>query len=689
MKLLLRCVAVLACAGVSFPLVAQVAPDSLSEVIVSSTLRATPLEQLAASATVLGAGVLDVPGNSHFGDVLDLVPNLNFAGGTSRPRYFQLRGIGELDQYEGAPNSSVGFLIDGIDFSGVAMPAALFDSARAEVLRGPQGTALGANALAGLISLTSNAPSDRFELRGQLEAGDYGVRGGGLVVNDTLAEGDAAWRIAAHVYKGDGFRHNLFLDRKDTNGFDEDLVRGRLRWSVNSQLQADLTLLWSSTDNGYDAWSIDNTRLTQSDRPGRDVQRTRAAALKLDWSGIDGVTVRSTSTMADSAIRYSFDGDWGNEPFWGVYAPYDFYERTLRSRRTWSQELRAASTNTQGVRWVAGAYALHLTEGNDLLDLYNGDVYRTLVSDFSSTNMALYGQADIDLAPRWVLSTGLRAERRDARYSDSNALRFTPADTMTGGHLTLTRSFDDSRSAYATLNRGYKAGGFNLSAALPASLRNFGPETLWNLEAGYNARWAGGALESRTSVFYMRRQDQQVSSSYQSDPTDPLTFVFITANAARGENFGAESQWAWQPVRAWRFAANLGLLRARYIDYTRADMNLSGRDQPHAPRWQLSLSSDWQGSTGWYAHADLSGKDAFYFSASDDQRTAAYALVNLRAGWRSERWSVNAWVRNVFDQHYITRGFYFGNEPPDHPAKRYVDNGDPRQAGVSASFVLY
>ena len=689
MKLLLRCVFTLALAGALVPLVARAEPDTLSEVVISSTLRDTPLNQLPASVTVLSGQVMDAAGNSHFGDVLDLVPNLNFAGGTSRPRYLQLRGIGELDQYEGAPNPSVGFLIDGIDFSGIAMPAALFDTARAEVLRGPQGTLLGANALAGLVSITSQAPTDRAQLQAQLEAGDYGVRGAGVIANDTLGAGDAAWRIAAHVYKGDGFRHNLFLNRKDTNGFDEDLVRGKLRWSVNSQLQADLTLLWSSTDNGYDAWTIDNTRLTQSDRPGRDVQRTRAAALKLDWTGIDGVRLLSTSTVADSTIRYSFDGDWGNEPFWGINGPYDFYERTLRSRRTWSQEVRAASTNTQGLRWVAGVYALHLTEGNDLLDLYNGDVYRTLVSDYAATNLALYGQADLDVAPQWLLSAGLRAERRDARYGDSNVLSFKPADTMMGGHLTLTRSFDDNRSAYASLNRGYKAGGFNLGAALPSSLRRFGPEALWNLETGYKARWADGAIETQSSLFYMRRQDQQVSSSYQADPTDPLTFVFITANAAKGENYGAESQWTWQLQRAWRFGANVGLLRARYIDYMRADMSLSGRDQPHAPHWQFSVSADWQGSTGLYAHADVNGKDAFYFSAGDDQRTSAYALVNLRAGYRAERWSINAWARNLLDQHYVTRGFYFGNEPPDFAPKRYVDNGDPRQAGISASFVLY
>ena len=78
-------------------------------------------------------------GLQHFGDVLGLVPNLNWSAGTSRPRYFQLRGIGELEQFQGAPNSSVGFLIDDIDFSGIGMPATLFDVSQVEVLRGSAG----------------------------------------------------------------------------------------------------------------------------------------------------------------------------------------------------------------------------------------------------------------------------------------------------------------------------------------------------------------------------------------------------------------------------------------------------------------------------------------------------------------------------------------------------------------------
>src|SRR6478736_8533261 len=137
---------------------AQERPE-LEEVVVTTALAETRLADMPASVTVLQPDVLGAAGNAHFGDVLGSVPNLSFAGGTSRPRYFQIRGIGELEQYEGAPNPSVGFLIDDVDFSGIGMAATLFDVSQVEVLRGPQGTRLGANALAGMISVHSAEPS--------------------------------------------------------------------------------------------------------------------------------------------------------------------------------------------------------------------------------------------------------------------------------------------------------------------------------------------------------------------------------------------------------------------------------------------------------------------------------------------------------------------------------------------------
>src|SRR5579862_591419 len=143
------------------------AADALEEVVISASLRSTPLRDLPQSATVLDSQTLAAAGVQHFEDVIGLVPGLSWASGTSRPRYFQIRGIGEVEQYQGAPNPSVGFLIDDIDFSGVGMPATLFDVHEIQVLRGPQGTAYGANALAGLISVRTEEPGTDFDLHAE------------------------------------------------------------------------------------------------------------------------------------------------------------------------------------------------------------------------------------------------------------------------------------------------------------------------------------------------------------------------------------------------------------------------------------------------------------------------------------------------------------------------------------------
>src|SRR3954467_10952305 len=165
---------------------------SLDQVIVTADLRDRELRDLPASATVLDAHTLEMTGVQHFQDVLGLVPNLNWAAGTSRPRFFQLRGIGELEQWQGAPNPSVGFLIDGIDFSGVGMPATLSDVERIEVLRGPQGTAYGANALAGLIAVSTRAPRRVPEASANMLYGDFGTYGLNGVLGGPVGSGEAA-----------------------------------------------------------------------------------------------------------------------------------------------------------------------------------------------------------------------------------------------------------------------------------------------------------------------------------------------------------------------------------------------------------------------------------------------------------------------------------------------------------------
>lgn len=652
--------------------------EPLAEVLVTASLRRVPLLQLPNSVTVLDATRLAQSGREHLQDVLPLVPNLNWASGTSRPRYFQLRGVGETEQWQGAPNSSVGFLIDDIDFSGVGMPAGSFDLGQVEVLRGPQGTSHGAGALAGLIALRGREPTAGFESALQLTAGDFATRSIAAMLSGPLASPDLLGRLSVQRHRSDGFRRNLTLQRNDTNGYDETFARGKLHYRIAERTRLVLSGLWADLDNGYDAFALDNSRNTRSDQPGRDAQRSLGASAVLEHELRNGSSLRSVSALADSSIVYGFDGDWSAAP------DNDFTSSIDRAHRVVSQDLRWMSAARGGCApcWVLGLYGQNLRETLAQLDLYNGDVYRELTSEYRADNVAGYGQLEFDWSPATRLTVGLRREQRSVRYQDTDATRFQPRDRMTGGQLSLAHVWGGgaarlTRRWYASLARGYKAGGFNIGAAVPAAQRGYGPEFLWSAETGLSAASGDGRWQARLALFAMRRRAQQVATSLQLDPADPLSFLYLTTNNGHGRNDGLEAEGRWQLTERLSLAGSLGLLRARRGD---------GRDQEHAPRRQLSVSVDWRQPQGWFMHADAQQVRRFYFSDSHDQVSTPYMLVNLKAGIERGPWSGTLWLKNVLNERYAQRGFFFGNEPPDFPEKLYLQQSDPRQVGLTLSY---
>jgi iron complex outermembrane receptor protein len=670
--------------------------SSLDEVVVTAELRERNLQDLPASATVLDAHTLEIAGVQHFQDVLSLVPNLNWAAGTSRPRFFQLRGIGELEQWQGAPNPSVGFLIDGIDFSGVGMPATLSDVDRVEVLRGPQGTAYGANALAGLITVNTHAPRREPDANASALFGDYGTWGANGVLGGPVGDGSAAWRLAAGTYRSDGFRRDSYLHRDDTNGYDESTARLRFSAQPTDTLRTDVTLMWADLDNGYDAFSIDNSRTTLSDKPGQDTQLVHGASVRLDYSGADGFDVQSRTGFGDSRSVYSFDGDWGNDDSWGANSPYDYFERFDRERRTLSEDLRLVSRASiergANFAWLSGVYFLRTDEDVTQTDVWRdrlfGDGNARLDSDYRATNLAAYGEVDWRIAHATVLSVGMRGENRSADYRDSDGAAFSPDETMFGGSLSLRQDFSERTSAYVTLAQGYKAGGFNIGAEVPDDHRSFAAETLRNLEFGLRSRSADGRASGDVALFYMRRQDQQVHTGQQLEPGNPLSFVLFTDNAAGGENYGLEGTLRWLATPELLLDLRGAILETQYFNYPFNDRNLDGREQAAAPQYQYDLGIEYRQARGVYARVDFAGMDDFYFDTSNDQRAPARVLTNLKAGFSGEHWRAEVWVQNLFDRYYSQRGFFFANEPPDFMPKRYVQAGDPRHAGISVTYTF-
>ncbi len=676
--------------------------QSIDEIVVAGALQERPLSELPVSIAVIDRQAIEDSTATHFEQLSLQVANLNFAGGSNRARYFQIRGIGERSQYEGAPNPSVGFIIDDVDFSAIGGVSSTWDLERVEVLRGPQATRYGANALAGLVYLQSVAPGESFTSRLRVQGGnddlqDIALAFGGPI-NDTLG-----YRIAAHSTQQNGFRDNAFLGRDDTNGRDEQSVRLRLRWAPSDRTTVDSTVWYADFDNGYDAFVLDNGFTTFSDTPGRDAQRTRAISLRATHSPSSNYTLTSVSGYANSDITFSFDADWGNQAYWVPFfapppdAPFDpeygFFSQRDRIRETVNQEFRIQSGETgrwfnDTTDWIFGVYALHLRESLDTFDsgifsdgTFPGELGSdTSASDYSATSIAAFGELNIALTERDTLSIGARLEQRDIDYADSFGLSVSPDESAIGGHIRWLRTISESWSGFVGLSRGFRLGGFNLGE-VPEGRRQFDAEFLYNLEAGL--RFFGDRSSFGVTAFFAERDDQQVDTSFQLDPNDPSTFVFFVDNAASGRNLGLEFDGRWQLSEAWSLSGSLGLLDSEFDDFVSPEVDLSGRDQAHAPSYTAALGVRWQGQRGWFASADVTAKDEFFFSNSHDRVAGSQKIVNASFGFQAEQWQVSMWARNLFDERYATRGFFFGNEPPDFAPTEYLRLGDPRQFGVS------
>ena len=680
------------------------ASAQLSEIVVTATLRAVPEAEVPGSVSILDSATLREAGQQNFEDVIALVPNLNWAGDTSLPRYFQIRGIGELQQYQGAPNPSVGFLIDDIDFSGLGMAATLFDVDQIEVLHGPQGTLYGANALAGLIYVRSADPSNTFGGRVELGAGDYGERSYGAVVTGPVPALDSAFRLAVQQYTSDGFYHNAYLDR-DTNNRNELTLRGKWRYEPSDALRVDFTVLRVQIDNGYDAWSIYNdSRITESDQPGVDRQYSTGLSARATYTGLAPVTLTTIATYADTDATWAYDGDWGNPVFWAPYT-YRYSETQIRHRSTRSLEMRLADTAEHGFSWLFGVYAFQLREGLDdtspglyvdPFDPSQDSTSLTVVrSQYHALNSALYGELDGDLGARTRWSVGLRGERRTTHYDDSTANldtpttynHFDPENNLWGGHVSLDYTIAKGQQIYALISRGYKAGGFNLSPGLPENQLLFNPENDLNYEIGHKAQLAGGSLRIDTSLFYMERHAEQLLTGEQLVANNPDTFFFYTGNAKSGYNYGLESSAAWRATQKLEFGGSLGLLQTLYRGFVQNGIVFPDRALPHAPPWTAALNATWRDSRGPFARVDVTGMGSFFYDLPPNwTRSKPYGLVNAKLGWHTDRYEVDLWGRNLLNKDYTVRGFYFGDQPPDFANTLYSQLGDPRNWGVHVTY---
>ena len=189
-------------------------------------------------------------------------------------------------------------------------------------------------------------------------------------------------------------------------------------------------------------------------------------------------------------------------------------------------------------------------------------------SNFEIDRFALYGELTRHLNDRTRITVGLRGEQHRAHYVDSEAVRFSPKDSLLGGRLLIERDLAVGALFYAGVTRGYKAGGFNTSGTLDADLREFDPEVLWNYEIGLKGSWLDGKIDTRIAAFYMQRDEMQVNTSVvRVRPDGSAEFIDFTGNAAQGTNVGVEVELTWALTEKLTAFANVGFLETEFENY--------------------------------------------------------------------------------------------------------------------------
>ena len=673
--------------------------------IVTGELWKSELQKTTASVTVLNQASLEDKGIQHFEDVINAIPNLTWTGGTSRPRYIQIRGIGENSQFEGeTPDSTVRFLVDDLDFTGLGTIGNLFDVQQVEVLRGPQAGAFGANAAGGVIRVVSNDPTPYWT--GQVEGtiGNDNLRAVGIAVGGPLLEDDPeslTFRAVVHKLEQDGFRDNEFLNKDDTNTRNELSSRLKVRWLANEDWQLNGTLLYADFDNGYDEFSLGNTEFnTFSDTPGKDVQKTKAGSLRATWFGQDDFTLTSVTSVVETDSLYSYDADWADPTTDGNY---DGFLSTERDRSVFGQEIRIDSieqTDALGWidRWTVGAYLNQLKEDSDVLYTESDNVSATYDSEYEAESVALFGQIAHDFSETTRVIIGLRyeyyqidAESDGSFYGAPVGGRSDQSDPLLGGKITLEHDINETQMLFASIARGYKGGGANIASfTAPGDPLTYDNETLLNYEVGLKSDWFDGALSSKVTAFYLYRVDPQLRDSQGAGGF----FRYLTVNGDSAEHFGLEAETNWYISNEWVLNAGLGILETTRTRYDDPSGIIPSRDLANAPSYTYKARLSYKAEGGLFGNIEVVGRDDYFESNSNNEKRDAFGVVNASIGYRYENWTFTLWAKNLFDESYQKRVFFFGNrfdtsttDPFDFESdRRYEDPADPRTFGVTANY---
>ena len=681
------------------------------EIFVTSGLNKKNLYKSAKSVTIFTKDKIRENADIHLQTFLEEVPNLNWAGGSSRPRYFQIRGVGESSHYfgEGPPNFSVGFSVDDMDLSGLGMLGHLFDIGQVEIFKGPQSTTFGSNALAGLIAIKSNDPIRNLGLETSLSFGSDDLRSVSSMLNINLTN-NLFLRLSSSVNYSDGFRKNKSLDMSNSNKKEESFARLKVKFLPSPNISFLGTFLYADLSNGYDVWAPDNNMNfnTYSDSLGEDSQLTKGLSIRSEFSLTDNVTITAISSITETDLIHAYDGDWGDSLYWGENHNWDeiiqgwaysFFDKNKKNRKNLNNEIRFKYSNL-----TLGLFSKNLEEYDTALGYLYGGSATNANSNFSHDVYAIYGQLEHKITERLSITSNFRGENSkyaylgqsvgiDSYYEAINLpnISFKTDEKMNGYKFSGKYEMNNKTNFFATFSKGFKAGGVNQQPFLALINRPFGPEFLYNYEIGLKNKTS--KTDTRFTAFLGLRKNQQVSISSQQEDGNPNSFLFYIDNATSGENNGFEFENTFKIFKKLNLSTSIGYLNTHIAEFSyQISENDSiskggGREAAMSPN-TASLGLSFKPRIDILINFNVSYKGEYYFSDSFNEKSAEYSILNFSIGKKFNNFKLTFWGNNILNEKYATRGFYFGLIPPDYPEQLFKSYGDPRQLGIKIDYLF-
>ncbi len=690
-------------------------PATLDTMTVTARRRAESAEEVPVAVSAFEASDLIELQATSIDGLQGAVPNLNIVQGRGSANSVNvfIRGIGQPDALQSF-DPGVGVYVDDVYYSRIQGALfSLFDVARVEVLRGPQGTLYGKNSTGGAIKLVTKDGVSEPESSFEMVAGDYGRLEGRAYVAMPLSD-TASISVAAAVTDNDGYVEDP-VSGQDYNSDGIEAIRGKLSWNPTEDFSATFSVDYVHQDNPLTLGRAEaplvqidlalGARVLLPPDPGEYDFRTRTS-FPPDF----GQKLRHRGVSAN--LEYSLSDEWLLKSIsakrWlntSSYIDIDASEFEIGDvlvsldQDQFSQEFQLQYDNGGNVNAVLGFYYLkeHVPShqeayANDFL-AFGGvplDFLRTVDDDLETTSYAVFGQFNWEFSPTWTLGLGLRYTDEEKDYfrttstfsaalpplNGTFAFNVKDSWSATTPSLSIQKQLNDNSMIYASANRGFKSGGFNGRANSAAEISTFDPETVWTYEGGWKFASADRRLLGSVTVFHSQYEDFQARVSEVTNPGAPIpTFSFPVLNAAELSINGIEFEGTALIGEGTRLSAQVGWLDAEYDKFIdpRIDINPALADLhehvPFSPEWtaRLALShSFFLGSGAMLTFGgDVSYRDDVWLSVDNREtlKQDAYTLVGLYGIWDSPEgsWQVRAGVKNLTDKVYKTDGQEFSS----------------------------